>query len=148
MRQKLKRASPEVRRTLKIERKRKRPTSSTFTSTPRRAVFDHLDGKRDGCLQVEPIRRRPVPPFPLPPHRPAVRRRVPTHPWYVRIFPGHALQENWFQRPLGVGTLVSDQERRAPVVPRTNGGQTAGRPLVDRWSTAGQPRILFPQRFT
>ena len=50
--------------------------------------------------------------------------------------PGHALHEEGLQRQIGVGTLVSSQERRALFVP-----------LINRWSNAGQPLILFLRRF-
>ena len=53
--------------------------------TPRRVFFDRLGGNRGGCLLGEPARRRPVLPVPAPPRRPAVRRPVPTCPWYVRV---------------------------------------------------------------
>ena len=44
---------------------------------------------------------------------------------YIYIYmhthiPGHALHENNLQRQLSDGTLVSNQERRAAVVPRVN----------------------------
>ena len=38
------------------------------------------------------------------------------------VFPGHALHEKGLQRQLVVGTLVSNQERRAAVVPQINRG--------------------------
>ena len=41
-------------------------------------------------------------------------------------FPGHALHETDSQGQLGVGTLVSNQERRALVVPLINCRSTAG----------------------
>ena len=41
------------------------------------------------------------------------------------LVPGHALHEEGLQRQIGVGTLVSIQERRALFVP-----------LIKRWSTA------------
>ena len=44
--------------------------------------------------------------------------------------PGHALHEKGLQRQIGVGTLVSSQERRALVAPRINRRITAGQPLV------------------
>ena len=40
--------------------------------------------------------------------------------------PGHALHEKGLQRQVGVGTLVSSQERRALLVARINRGSTAG----------------------
>ena len=43
--------------------------------------------------------------------------------------PGHALYKTGLQRQLGVGTLVSNQERRAFVVPRINRGYTAGQKI-------------------
>ena len=43
----------------------------------------------------------------------------------VTVLPGHALHEKGFQGQKGVGTLVSNQERRAAVVPRINCGSTA-----------------------
>ena len=42
------------------------------------------------------------------------------------VLPGYALHEMGLQRQLGVDTLVSNQERRAAVVPRINRGSTAG----------------------
>ena len=36
------------------------------------------------------------------------------------MIPGHALHANGLQRQIGDGTLVSNQERRAAVVPRIN----------------------------
>ena len=50
---------------------------------------------------------------------------------------GHALHEKGLQRQLGVGTLVSSQERRALLVPLMNPLQTADGPVVNRGSTAG-----------
>ena len=44
----------------------------------------------------------------------------------VELFPGHALHEKGLQRQIGVGTLVSSQERRALFVPRIYRGLTAG----------------------
>ena len=41
------------------------------------------------------------------------------------LFPGHALHEKGLQRQIGVGTLVSSQERRALAVPLINRGSTA-----------------------
>ena len=52
---------------------------------PRSVFFDGLQGKREGCLLVEPTRWRPVLPVPAPPRRPAVRRPAPTRPRYVRV---------------------------------------------------------------
>ena len=52
------------------------------------------------------------------------------------FLPGHALHEKGLQRQIGVGTLVSSQERRALVVPLINRLSTAGQPRVNRWSTA------------
>ena len=40
--------------------------------------------------------------------------------------PEHALHEKGLQRQIGVGTLVSSQERRALFVPRIYRGLTAG----------------------
>ena len=51
--------------------------------------------------------------------------------------PGNALHEKGLQRQKGVGPLVSSQEQRALLVP-----------VINRLSTAGQPRILFLHRFT
>ena len=42
------------------------------------------------------------------------------------MFSGHALHKKGLQRQIGVGTLVSNQERRAPLVPRINRLSTAG----------------------
>ena len=39
-----------------------------------------------------------------------------------QTFPGHALHEKGLQRQIGVGTLVSSQERRALAVPLINRG--------------------------
>ena len=47
----------------------------------------------------------------------------------------HALHKNGLQRQSGVGTLVSNQEQRAPVVPRINRGSTAG--FVPPWVYIG-----------
>ena len=44
--------------------------------------------------------------------------------------PGHALHEKGLQRQIGVGTLVNSQQRRALAVP-----------VINRWWTAGQPRV-------
>ena len=44
--------------------------------------------------------------------------------FWIRQVPGHALHEKGLQRQIGVGTVVSSQERRALLVPRLN-----------RWST-------------
>ena len=55
----------------------------------------------------------------------------------VKVVPGHALHEKGLQRQIAVGTLVNSQQRRALAVPRLNRG-----------STAGQPDVLFPHRFT
>ena len=54
--------------------------------SPRRFVFDRLEDTRDVCLMDDPTRRRPVLPILAPPHRPAVRRRVLTRPWFVLVF--------------------------------------------------------------
>ena len=51
--------------------------------------------------------------------------------------PGHAMHEKGLQRQIAVGTLFNSQQRRALAVPRLN-----------RWSTAGQPLVLFRHRFT
>ena len=53
------------------------------------------------------------------------------------LVPGHASHENGLQSQIGVGTVVSSQERRALLVPRSNRWSTAGQPLVNRGSTAG-----------
>ena len=50
--------------------------------------------------------------------------------------PEHALHEKGLQRQIGVGTLVSSQERRALFVL-----------LINRWSNADQLLILFLRRF-
>ena len=52
------------------------------------------------------------------------------------FFPRHALHEKGLLRQIGVGTLVSCQERALAV------------PLINRLSTAGQPLISFLHRFT
>ena len=46
------------------------------------------------------------------------------------LIPGHALHEKGLQRQIGIGTLVSSQERRALAVL-----------LINRLSTADQPRV-------
>ena len=56
---------------------------------------------------------------------------------FLRRFPGHALHEKGLQRQIGVGTLVSSQERRALAVL-----------VINRLSTAGQPLISVLHRFT
>ena len=58
---------------------------------------------------------------------------------------GHALHEKGSQRQIGVGTLVSSQERRALADPLINRGLTAGQPRVNRWfrSSIGLNRISF-----
>ena len=91
-----------------------RASGGTF----RTCVFDALEGAKDGFFVGEPIRRLLVLPGRAPP-RPAVRRPDPTHPWFVLIFPRHALHEKGLQRQ-GGGPLVSSQERRAAVVPQAN----------------------------
>ena len=48
-----------------------------------------------------------------------------------RYVPGHALHEKCLQRQIGVGTLVSSQERRAVVVPRIYRLQTADKPIMN-----------------
>ena len=89
-------------------------------------ALEALRGKRDGCFLGEPTRRRPVLPGPAPPRRPATRRPAPTRPWFVRVFPGHALHQKGLQRHTGDGPLVSSQERRVLAVPRINPLSTAG----------------------
>ena len=49
----------------------------------------------------------------------------------IGCFPGHALHEKGLQRQIGVGTLVSNQERSAPAVPLINRLSSAGQPLVN-----------------
>ena len=63
--------------------------------------------------------------------------------------PGRALHEKGLQRQIGVGTLVSSQERRAPAVPLINRLATAGQPLVNRGSTADfvPPSVYIGFRF-
>ena len=53
------------------------------------------------------------------------------------VIPGHALHEKGLQRQIGVGSLVSSQERMALFVALINGRSTGGQPVVSRWSTAG-----------
>ena len=50
--------------------------------------------------------------------------------------PANVLHEKGLQRQIGVGTLVSSQERRALAVPLINRLSAAGQPLVNRGSTA------------
>ena len=38
------------------------------------------------------------------------------------VIPGHALHEKGLQSQLGVGTMISNEERRAAVVPQINRG--------------------------
>ena len=47
-------------------------------------------------------------------------------------FPGHALHEKGLQRQMGVGTLVSSQERRAPLVQQINRRRTGRERDVNR----------------
>ena len=80
---------------------------------------------------------RPVLPGPTPP-RPALRHSAAppraARPVVYTGFgfggtlkdPGHALHEKGLQRRIGIGPLVSSQERRAAVVPRINCWSTAG----------------------
>ena len=82
------------------------------------------------CLLRDQTRRR-HPAGPAPPSRPAVRH--PTRP--ARGVSGFWLRQ--IQKQLDVGTLVSNQERRAAVVP-----------VLNRLLTAGQPVIVFLLRFT
>ena len=49
---------------------------------------------------------------------------------------GDVLHEKGLQRQIGVATLVSSQKRSALFVP-----------LINRWSNAGQPLIVFLRRF-
>ena len=51
--------------------------------TPRRVLFEGLEGTRGGCILGEPTRRRPVLPVLAPPRRIAVSRLAPTRPWCV-----------------------------------------------------------------
>ena len=51
------------------------------------------------------------------------------------LFPNMPSMKKVSQRLIGVGTLVSSQERRALFVP-----------LINSWSNAGQPLILFLRR--
>ena len=62
----------------------------------------------------------------------------------LRLIPGHALHEKGLQKQIGVGTLVSSQERRALFVLLINHGSAADKPVVNRWSTAGfvPPSVL------
>ena len=72
-----------------------------------------------------------VPCCPSPP------RLVPTRRWYVQVldsmifFPGHASHKKGLQNQSGVGTLVSEQERRVVVL------------RINRLSNGRQPDILF-----
>ena len=56
---------------------------------------------------------------------------------FYRYIPGNALHEKSSQRQIGIGTLVSKQERNALLVPHINGGLTANEPLMNGGSTAG-----------
>ena len=72
----------------------------------------------------------------------------PFHARHVREystipFPGYALHEKGLQRQMGIGTLVSNQERRAAVVPRINHWPTAGQGGTEAESCAqGTPSPL------
>ena len=61
---------------------------------------------------------------------------------------GHDLHEMGLQRQIGVGTLVSSQERRALAVPLINRLATAGQLRINRLLAAGQRLISFFHRFT
>ena len=50
----------------------------------RTVAFNLLRYKRDACFLDGQTRWRPVLPLPAPPRCPAVRRPVPTRPWYVQ----------------------------------------------------------------
>ena len=63
--------------------------------------------------------------------------RVKTNWARMKKIPGHAVHEKGLQRQIGVGTLVSSQKERALLVP-----------VINRLSTAGQPRVLFLHRLT
>ena len=65
------------------------------------------------------------------------------------IFPGQALHETGLQRQIGVGTLVSSQERRAAVVPRISRGSTGYQPVVNRslCSSIGLHRVSVVRVF-
>ena len=107
----------------------------------RRWRFAGADGREESCLrypggnegQMSPGRAGPSRSLPARPGlAPPMRRPAPTRPWCVRVLdstglitaapgiPGHALPEKGLQRQIGVGTLVSSQERRALFVPRFN----------------------------
>ena len=60
------------------------------------------------------------------------------------IVPGHALHEKGLQRQIGVGTLVSSQERRALLVPLINRGSTAR--FVPPSVYIGFPLFVLPKR--
>ena len=47
------------------------------------------------------------------------------HKKNIKPIPGHALLEKGLQRQLGVGTLVSSQERREAAIPRISRGSNA-----------------------
>ena len=99
-----------------------------------------LEGKRVRCFRGEQTRRRPDPPRPAPPRRPAVCCPDPTCPWYIRVldstnqrlFPD-MLHEQKLQRQKGDGPLVSSQEHRALLAPRINCLSTGFQPV--RFST-------------
>ena len=58
---------------------------------------------------------------------PALPRAVPAPSlrlWGFQVFPGHALHEKVLHRQKSNGPLVSNQERRAAVVPRLNHSST------------------------
>ena len=110
-------------------------------------LFHVLDCTGDGCFLEKRVHRRFALPRPLFPC--AVGPNLPVEcPGFGPYIPGHGLHEKGLQRQIAVGTLVNSQQRRALAVPLLNRGQTADKPRMNRWSTAGQPRALFPHRFT
>ena len=60
-----------------------------------------------------------------------------------KINPGHALHEKGSKRQMGVGTLVSSQDRKAPGVPLINRGSTAR--CVPRSVYIGFPLFVLPK---
>ena len=58
---------------------------SCFQKQALDSFFDRLENKRDACFLGKPTCRRPDLPVIAPPNRPAERRPVLTHPWYVRV---------------------------------------------------------------
>ena len=84
--------------------------------------------------RIDPTASRPTLPRPPSPPRRAPPR--PDGPVGCPGFPGHALHKKDLRKQIGVGTLVSSQERRALAVLLITRSSTANQPRVNRGSTA------------